>query len=190
MRGQEFPTGTREEFIANCKAGQYDDVVAIYRSNASNKVCDIHFVARTPSLIFDQYTGPFDAEMLAVLPQSLKYICHNGAGYDNIDIAACTKRDIAVSSTPVAVNNATADVGIFLMIGALRQAYVPIAALRAGMYLHIYSDSGCNLDFDKVLTALLEIGQWQGQTTLGNDPKGKVLGILGMGGIGRVNNPD
>jgi glyoxylate reductase len=31
------------------------------------------------------------------------------------------------------VNNATADVGIFLMIGALRQAYVPIAAIRAGM---------------------------------------------------------
>ncbi|KAJ5147125.1 hypothetical protein N7526_000477 [Penicillium atrosanguineum] len=97
--------------------------------------------------------------MLAVLPQSLKYICHNGAGYDNIDVAACTQRNIAVSSTPVAVNNATADVGIFLMIGALRQAYVPIAALRAG--------------------------QWQGQTTLGNDPQGKVLGILGMGGIGR-----
>jgi hypothetical protein len=41
--------------------------------------------------------------------------------------------DIAVSSTPVAVNNATADVGIFLMIGALRQAYVPLTAIREGM---------------------------------------------------------
>jgi D-3-phosphoglycerate dehydrogenase len=37
-----------------------------------------------------------------------------------------------VSSTPVAVNDATADVGIFLMIGALRQAHVPITALREG----------------------------------------------------------
>lgn len=35
---QEFPSGTREEFIANCKAGQYDDVVALYRSNNSTKV--------------------------------------------------------------------------------------------------------------------------------------------------------
>lgn len=76
-----------------------------------------------------------------MLPQSLKYICHNGAGYDNIDITACSKRNIAVSSTPVAVNNATADVGIFLMIGALRQAYVPMAALRAGEFFHIYNDS-------------------------------------------------
>ena len=88
-----------------------------------------------------------------MLPASLKYICHNGAGYDNVDIQTCTKKGtsatlvsfllslkrriltnpgIAVSSTPVAVNHATADVGIFLMIGALRQAYVPLAAIRAG----------------------------------------------------------
>ncbi|PYH97310.1 glyoxylate/hydroxypyruvate reductase [Aspergillus ellipticus CBS 707.79] len=139
---QEFPSGTREEFIRNCQAGEYDDVVALYRSNTSTK-----------------FTGPFDAELLAVLPKSLKYICHNGAGYDNIDVPACTAKGIAVSSTPVAVNNATADVGIFLMIGALRQAYVPLSSLRAG--------------------------QWLGQSTLGRDPQGKVLGILGMGGIGR-----
>ncbi|KAF4211215.1 hypothetical protein CNMCM5878_002935 [Aspergillus fumigatiaffinis] len=139
---KEFLEGTRDEFIRNCKDGQYDDVVVIYRSNTSTK-----------------FTGPFDAELLSVLPKSLKYICHNGAGYDNIDIPACSEKGIAVSSTPVAVNHATADVGIFLMIGALRQAYVPLSALRAG--------------------------QWQGKTTLGHDPQGKVLGILGMGGIGR-----
>jgi D-3-phosphoglycerate dehydrogenase len=80
-----------------------------------------------------QYTGNFDDELLSVLPKSVRYICHNGAGYDNLNIPGCTQRNIAVSSTPVAVNNATADVGIFLMIGALRQAYVPIAAIRAGM---------------------------------------------------------
>lgn len=43
-----------------------------------------------------------------------------------------TTPGIALSSTPVAVNHATADVGIFLMIGALRQAYVPLAAIRTG----------------------------------------------------------
>ncbi|EYE99080.1 D-mandelate dehydrogenase-like dehydrogenase [Aspergillus ruber CBS 135680] len=139
---KEFPSGTREDFIQNCKNGDYDDVVAIYRSNASTK-----------------FTGPFNAEMLSVLPSSLKYICHNGAGYDNVDVDACTQKGIAVSSTPVAVNNATADVGIFLMIGALRQAYVPLTSIREG--------------------------QWLGKSTLGRDPQGKVLGILGMGGIGR-----
>lgn len=89
-----------------------------------------------------QFTGPFDAELLSALPASLKYICHNGAGYDNVDVGACSQRGIRVSSTPIAVNHATADVGIFLMIGALRQAYVPISALRAGMCVPIYYGDG------------------------------------------------
>lgn len=46
------------------------------------------------------------------------------------------------------------------MIGALRHAHVPLTAIRAG--------------------------QWAGKSGLGRDPQGKVLGILGMGGIGRV----
>jgi D-3-phosphoglycerate dehydrogenase len=48
-------------------------VVAIYRSNSSNK-----------------YTGPFNSELVSVLPKSVKYICHNGAGYDNIEVPAVT----------------------------------------------------------------------------------------------------
>ncbi|EFW20936.1 hypothetical protein D8B26_002779 [Coccidioides posadasii str. Silveira] len=97
--------------------------------------------------------------MLSVLPNSLKFICHNGAGYDNIDVDACTEKEILVSSTPIAVNNATADITMFLMIGALRQAYISISSIRNG--------------------------QWFGKTTLGHDPRGRTLGILGMGGIGR-----
>ncbi|QGA15063.1 hypothetical protein EYB26_002719 [Talaromyces marneffei] len=139
---KEFPSGTREQFLSNCKNGEYDDVVVIYRSNLSTK-----------------YTGRFDKELVSALPKSVKYIVHNGAGYDNIDVPVVTEAGIAVSSTPVAVNNATADIGIFLMIGALRQAHVPLTAIRAG--------------------------QWGGKTGLGHDPKGKVLGILGMGGIGQ-----
>ena len=99
--------------------------------------------------------------MISVLPKSLKYVCHNGAGYDNIDFEACTGRDIQISSTPIAVDNATADVGIFLMLGALRYATIGIEALRAG--------------------------RWRGKSPLGHDPKDRVLGILGMGGIGRVS---
>ena len=52
--------------------------------------------------------------------------------------------------------------GDFLMLGALRLAWVPLVAIREG--------------------------KWRGKTELGHDPKGKTLGILGMGGIGRVRN--
>ena len=89
---QEYGTGSRQDFISRLKGGEYNDVVAIYRSNDSTKV-----------------TGPFDKELVSSLPASLKYITHNGAGYDNIDIPACSERSIGVSSTPLAVNDSTAD---------------------------------------------------------------------------------
>lgn len=111
----EYPTGTRADFLALCRANAFPNLYALYRSNDSNK-----------------YTGNFDAELLAALPPTLKYICHNGAGYDNIDIGACTERGIEVSSTPGAVNDATADVAVFLMLGALRNVTHSFEAVRQG----------------------------------------------------------
>jgi glyoxylate reductase len=111
----EYPEGSRDEFLSKCRSGAFDGVFAVYRSNDSNAV-----------------TGNFNDELLDALPKSLKFICHNGAGYDNIDIDACTKRGISVSSTPIAVNNATADVGIFLMLGALRNITHSFQAVKQG----------------------------------------------------------
>lgn len=85
-----------------------------------------------------------------------------GAGYDQINIPACTARKILVSNTPTAVDDSTADLTIFLILGALRNLPVSMTSLREG--------------------------QWKGNPSpaLGHDPQGKVLGILGMGGIGRA----
>lgn len=139
---KEYTGKTKADFIRNCESGEWNNVVALYRSNESTNI-----------------TGPFDASLISALPSSVKYITHNGAGYDNIDIAACTARGISVSHTPQAVNAATADVAIFLLLGALRRIHVPYTAIREK--------------------------RWRGATQLGFDPQGKKLGILGMGGIGR-----
>ncbi|KAG5778423.1 hypothetical protein H9Q73_007935 [Fusarium xylarioides] len=134
----------RSAFIEETKSGAFDGVKAIYRTNKSVGI-----------------TGLFDAELLDVLPKSLKFICHNGAGYDQIHVSECTSRGIHVSNTPTAVDDATADITIFLLIGALRNISSSIFTLREGT--------------------------WRGSPppSLGHDPQGKVLGILGMGGIGR-----
>ena len=92
------------------------------------------------------------------MPSSIKFVCHNGAGYDQIDAKAARKHGITVSNTPGYVNQATADIGIFLLLGALRKAWIPQKAIRNG--------------------------EWQGQAPLGHDPLGKTIGILGLGGIG------
>lgn len=84
-----------------------------------------------------------------------------GAGYDNIDIAACTARSIAVSHCPEVVDDATADCAVFLILAALRGFNNGILAIRNK--------------------------SWNGAVPpgpLGRDPQGKILGILGLGGIG------
>lgn len=48
-----------------------------------------------------QLTGPFNKELLSVLPKTLKYICHNGAGYDNIDVPACSQKGAFVFRTRI-----------------------------------------------------------------------------------------
>lgn len=84
----------------------------------------------------------------------------SGAGYDQIDIAPCTEKGIRVSNVPTAVDDATADVNMFLIIGALRNFNAGMISLRRGEWL-------------------------RNSIPLGHDVEGKLLGILGMGGIGR-----
>ncbi|PHH59037.1 hypothetical protein CDD81_3858 [Ophiocordyceps australis] len=134
-------SGTRADFVRDCDAGKYNNVVAISRTYDSAA-----------------FTGLFDAELISHLPASVKYICHNGAGYDQIDVPTCTKKNIAVSNTPSAVDAATANTAIFLILGALRRIWQPQLSLRES--------------------------KWRGDSPLGRDPNGLTLGILGMGGIG------
>ncbi|WWD20512.1 hypothetical protein CI109_104988 [Kwoniella shandongensis] len=134
---------SREEFLSDLNT-KYKDVSGIYR----------HFKASESIKI----TGRFDEELVGRLPSKLKFIAHNGAGYDQIDIPSCTSRGIQVSNVPTAVDEATADTAMFLLIGAIRQFSLALSHARAGTF--------------------------NSQIPLSNDPKGKVLGIIGMGGIG------
>ena len=137
----------REDLINECKpGGRLNGVKAVYRTVSSASI-----------------TGLWDAELVNALPKGLTFVSHNGAGYDQIDVKACSARDppIRVSNTSGAVDDATADTAIFLLIGALR-------------------------NFNSSMMALRE-GKWRGDPapSFGHDPEGKTLGILGMGGIGR-----
>ena len=135
----------RAEFLEELASGKHDGVVAI---------CD-----RAPPSIAQ--TGKWDEELLDALPEGVRFIAHMGAGYDSLDIPACTARGIFVSNCPKVVDQATADCAMFLILGTLRGFNNGIMAIRNGT--------------------------WKGAVPpppLGHDPQGKVLGILGLGGIG------
>jgi glyoxylate reductase len=67
---------SRADFYDNLGPnGKYSNIVAIYRENSSaNRI------------------GIFDAELISKLPNTTKWIAHNGAGYDQIDVVACKVR--------------------------------------------------------------------------------------------------
>ncbi|WVO12898.1 hypothetical protein L204_100506 [Cryptococcus depauperatus] len=138
----ELGSTSRSQFFQDfASGGKYSNIVGIYRHNDSATS-----------------VGLFDKELIEKLSGSVKYICHNGAGYDQIDIDACTARGIQVSHTPQAVDDATATVGAFLAISAMRQFWRAEVNVRSG--------------------------KWKAGLSPARDPEGKTLGIIGMGGIG------
>ncbi|KAI0827876.1 D-isomer specific 2-hydroxyacid dehydrogenase [Trametes gibbosa] len=135
---------TRADFFENLKpGGKYNDIVGIYRHNISA-----------------DHIGIYDTELLSKLPSSVKWIAHNGAGYDQIDVAACKERGIFVSNTPGAVDDATATTALYLVISSLR------------LFAHAEQD--------------LRAGKWKASHRAGaaHDLTGRTLAILGLGGIG------
>lgn len=69
---------SRSDFYDNLGPnGKYSNIVGIYRENSSSK-----------------RIGNFDAELIAKLPETTKWIAHNGAGYDPIDVQACKDRGL------------------------------------------------------------------------------------------------
>jgi glyoxylate reductase len=132
--------------LAELRSGDHEGVVAICdRAPTSFKVTDHRW----------------DPELLDALPKSAKYIAHMGAGYDSIDVNACTERGIFVSNCPNVVDEATADCALWLILGTLRGFNNGIMAIRNGTWKEAMPPP-----------------------PLGRDPQGKVLGILGLGGIG------
>jgi D-3-phosphoglycerate dehydrogenase len=64
------------------------------------------------------------AEVVAAAPR-LKIVVRAGAGYDNVDLAACSARGIVVMNTPGQNSNAVAELAIGMMIFMARGQFAP-----------------------------------------------------------------
>lgn len=107
---------------------------------------------------------PFDEELLKPLTPHLKIMGSASAGYNEFDVDWMTRNGIVFCNSRNAVNEATADMAVFMMLGILR-------------------------DVQGRATSIAN-GTWRGTTggvlIPSRDPSGLKLGIVGMGAIGKV----
>src|SRR3984893_18171864 len=106
-------------------------------------------------------TEKVDDELLRAAPK-LRIAANVAVGFDNIDVAACTKRGVVATNTPGVLDETTADFAWALMMAAARRLGEGEALARSGIW------QGWDLD-----------------QPVGSDVWGKTLGIVGFGRIGR-----
>lgn len=87
-------------------------------------------------------------------------IGRSGAGYDKIDLAACTENGVAVFNAPLALNHSTASSALLFMLALAKRLAEQEKITRQG--------------------------RWEAQAeVLGSEIAGRTLGIVGLGHSGR-----
>jgi phosphoglycerate dehydrogenase-like enzyme len=99
----------------------------------------------------------YTARVLAACAPPLRLIARSGVGYDSIDLAAATRLGVWVTTTVGSNHDAVADYTLGLVLCLLRHLPETIAQTRAGAW----------------------------QRVQGRDLRGKTLGVIGTGRVGR-----
>ena len=81
--------------------------------------------------ILSALTDKLDEQTISKLPDSIKILSNFAVGFGNIDLEAAKKRNIAVTNTPEVLTDATAEIGILLILGACRRASEGIEGAKA-----------------------------------------------------------
>ena len=82
--------------------------------------------------ILTSLTDKMDSDTINKLPNSIKILSNFAVGFGNIDLDAAKKRNIVVTNTPDVLTDATAEIGVLLILGACRRAAEGIASAKEG----------------------------------------------------------
>lgn len=129
-------------------------------NDPQSKYSKAKIIARTYDSI--SKTGRFDKEIAENMPSSVIAVCHDGAGYDQIDVVFFNDRHIQVSHTPKQVSIPTAVDHVFLLIGTMRNFSYSLKSLNNGVWP--------NGNDPKII---------------GHDAEVLTVGMLGLGGIAK-----
>lgn len=104
-----------------------------------------------------------DAELLDAAGEQLKVVSNFAVGYNNIDVAEATRRNVRVGNTPDVLTDATADMAMCLLLAAARHLKPALDSVRDGGWF-----------------------TWEPLGFLGTELSGKTVGIIGAGRIGQT----
>ncbi len=102
-----------------------------------------------------------DAALLGAAGPQLRAVANFAVGIDNVDLATCRERGVAVSNTPDVLTNATAELALALTLAAARDVPAAERDLRSGGWRG-----------------------WDPAGYLGTELSGATFGVVGMGRIG------
>lgn len=103
-----------------------------------------------------------DEPLLAARP-GLRVVSNVAVGYNNVDVAACTRRGVVVTNTPDVLTDTTADFAWTLLMATARRLVEADRYTREGRFR-----------------------KWEYMLLQGGDIHGKTLGVVGFGRIGRA----
>jgi glyoxylate reductase len=117
---------------------------------------------RGVDVIVSLLTDAIDSEVMDAAGDQLRLIANYAIGYDNIDLQAAAERDIVVTNTPGQLAASIGEHTIALMLAVARRIVEADAFTKAHKYR-----------------------QWEPALLMGQEMRGKTLGIVGLGRIGQ-----
>jgi glyoxylate reductase len=153
---RRLPQEALDRIAAQCDMTLYDGAGAMPRDQL---LAEVAGKAGAVTLLTDRV----DDEFLDAAGPQLKIVANYAVGFDNIDVAACTRHGVLASNTPEVLTETTADTAFALMMAAARRIAEGDRFLRAGIPWI-----------------------WGPLMMLGQDVHHKTLGVVGFGRIGQA----
>lgn len=151
------------EAVVTAARAACDDVV-VRAETLPLTDAELRAALRDFDIVLPTLGDQFSAAVFADVPDArCKLLANFGVGYNHIDVDAATAAGIAVSNTPGAVTDATADIAMTLMLMSARRAGEGERLVRTGGW-----------------------AGWHPTQMLGLHLSGKRVGIVGMGRIGQA----
>jgi glyoxylate reductase len=153
---RRLPSSVLSRLEQHCEVDLYVGESAISRDELLRRV------AGKDALIC-LLTEPIDSAVLDAAGPQLKVVANVAVGYNNIDVEACRARGVVATNTPDVLTNACADFTWGLILAVTRRLGEGERVVRAGQW-----------------------GGWALDYMLGMELRGKQLGLVGVGRIGKA----